>query len=235
MPKTHFSPPVPEPRSRGFTLLEMLAVLTVLVILTALIFPTLQSAMESSRRAKCLSLHRQMAAAANLHAADLGCFPTSIYAADRPPSNRPYWPQFLTDYMGVENTAATRDRIYRCPKPGADGRPEFHVYNMWMGFRDDDTQPANKPYIRISPAAVPEPGKTSIFTCGFNRQPELQSQRHYYYRTGRGGGTASVNRTKFSGGANWAFVDGHAEWLSEEDVAARSGTNGQAAPFIKPF
>ena len=217
---------------RAFSLVELLVVVSISLALAALLFTALPRAMEATQRTQCLSLLKKMSAAANLYAADKGCYPTSIYAEGNPVNNRPYWPQYLTDYMDVTNTAAVRNTLYRCPKPGPDGLPEYQIYNMWMGFRDDDV--AQQKYIRISPLAVPQPSKTSLFTCGFNRQPN-ETGRHYHYRTGRGSGTASVNRTKFSGGANWAFVDGHAKWLSEAEVIDLCGTNGQAIPFIKPF
>lgn len=50
-------------RQRGFTLVELLAVIAILALLAALLFPALNSAMYRAKQAACLSNHRQLGAA----------------------------------------------------------------------------------------------------------------------------------------------------------------------------
>lgn len=54
----HFSP-----QRRGFTLIELLVVIAIIAILAAMLIPTLQTAKEKARRAKCISNLRQMGTA----------------------------------------------------------------------------------------------------------------------------------------------------------------------------
>ncbi len=215
-------------QSRAFTLVELLVVVAVIGILATLLFPVLRRAQESSQRAACTALQGRMTAAAILHAVDHGYYPSSVVG-------KSLWPQVLTDYMGVANTPENRATLYECPKKSADGLKEYIAHNMWMGYNENESNASAKRYIHIRLGSVPTPSKTSIFTCGFNRQPGNNSMKHYYYRFGKATGSDSVNWDKFGGGAIWSFVDGHAEWLSAEDVAERSGKSGQGSPFIKPF
>jgi len=220
---------LPPSRQRGFSLVEILVTMLIISVLLALIMVVFSKIMDSAQQAKCMSLQKAMVRAATTYAADHGYYPSSL------DKGKNYWPANLTEYMGYENTASNRGSLYTCPKLGTDGRKEYIAHNMWMGYSELEDSASAKIYIRINPARVPQPSKTSLFTCGFNRQPGNDTQRHYYYRFGRGTGSDSVNRTKFNGGSVWSFVDGHAEWLSEEDVIERSGSNGQGLPFIKPY
>lgn len=214
--------------SHGFTLVELLIAIGVVVVLAALAFSQFTQLRERGLQSQCIALQKKMAYAASLYANDWGYYPSSVVGQS-------LWPQTLTDYMGVPNTAENRGAIYTCPKRGASGEKEFIVHNMWMGYSENEKNADARRYIRLRPGMIPEPSRTSLFTCGYNRQPNNSSMRHYYYRTGRASGADSVNRSKFGGGAIWVFVDGHAEWLSEAQAAERAGSSGQGVPFIKPF
>jgi len=66
---------------RGFTLVELLAVVTVVAVLVALLLPAVQSAREAARRARCANNLKQLAlAAANYHDVH-GAFPGASYGA----------------------------------------------------------------------------------------------------------------------------------------------------------
>lgn len=62
-------------RPRGFTLIEMLVVLAVVAILTAILLPAVQASREAGRRAVCLKNLRELGLAAQLHASVSGSFP----------------------------------------------------------------------------------------------------------------------------------------------------------------
>jgi prepilin-type N-terminal cleavage/methylation domain-containing protein len=57
-------------KKHGFTIIELLVVVAIIMILAALLTPVIQKAREQGRRAACISNIRQMSQAAMLYAAD---------------------------------------------------------------------------------------------------------------------------------------------------------------------
>lgn len=65
-------------RSRGFTLVELLVVITIIGMLIALLLPAVQSAREAARRAQCVNHVKQAALALHAYQAARGTFPSGF-------------------------------------------------------------------------------------------------------------------------------------------------------------
>lgn len=70
----------------GFTLVEILVVITIIGILVGLLLPAVQSARESGRKASCTNNLKQLGLGCKMHETSLGWFPTggwnSLWAGD---------------------------------------------------------------------------------------------------------------------------------------------------------
>ncbi len=75
----HFRPAAPRPwtqevpadlKRRGFTLVELLVVIAIIALLAALLYPSIQGAMDSAKTAKCAANMRQLVQACHAFAAD---------------------------------------------------------------------------------------------------------------------------------------------------------------------
>src|SRR6266550_7810303 len=86
----------PPPSERGFTLIEVLVVIAIIIGLAAILIPSLNSALESAKATKDLSNLRQIGAATQMYMNDnngvllstTGSWMSQLYNADNPAASK---------------------------------------------------------------------------------------------------------------------------------------------------
>ena len=65
-------------KRRGFSLIELLVVITIIAVLSALVLPAVQKVREASIKTRCLNNLKQMGVALHNYEVDNGSFPTAL-------------------------------------------------------------------------------------------------------------------------------------------------------------
>jgi prepilin-type N-terminal cleavage/methylation domain-containing protein/prepilin-type processing-associated H-X9-DG protein len=90
----------------GFTLVELLVVITIIAVLVGVVLPAVQNAREAARRVSCANNLRQLTIAAQRFHDDNGKFPAGarppVYMGDRPTNGTNLWVELLP-YFEQEN------------------------------------------------------------------------------------------------------------------------------------
>ena len=204
----------------GSTLIELLVVIAIIAILAAILFPVFAKAREKARQSSCLSNIKQIGLAVNMYIQDYDeLYPR--YAQSIAGSTW-YWPIRLAPY--VKNT-----QIFACPS-----RPTRN----WSGTATSSTCPygwncSGNGYDGISMAQAEIPAETIVFAESYNVH-----KYNYLYNTTyvgaaytqRSNDNVAGSDAPHNGGENCGFGDGHAKWISTQELGKPSTAYWDPSP-----
>ena len=98
-------------KTRAFTLLELLVVISVIAILAALLLPSLNRAKAQGQSASCKNHLRQMSIAMRMYADDARFYPWHAYYTNQNLNSGIYWEEVLLPYYRI----AWTNRAFHCP------------------------------------------------------------------------------------------------------------------------
>ena len=194
-------------QSKGFSLTELLVVLSVMVLLSAILFPVFARARESARRTTCLSNLRQLITAHHLYVQDYDDMLPGWFVPG--PNGLWTWPAFLRAYyrhpqilrqgfvppVEMIQPPCSADYAMLTWGPGGDGT-SYDPHSLWPGSDWHAAEPARP--MRLS--EVRRPAATAQFADGFTCIDETAIDSQHQNRA-----------------LQVAFVDGHARRVSHAD------------------
>lgn len=235
-------------RGSGFTLVELLVVVSILGLLAGLLLPSLSHVKTGARRAECLSRQRQWALAFHLYADDHdGWLPREGYhdngevywnnwahVQDSP--SRDVWYNALDHFVSAPAASsyawprATQQRFYEpgsffhCPSARFSRGTGGWIALFSVAMNSQLVNPPNVPVVNLSRVAQ-APQTVLLLDNLLEGEKRVVDQQA---RDNLGQPAAYANR--FAGrrhgrSGNIAFVDGHAETLRGEAVVATNGSN----------
>lgn len=220
-------------RSKGFTLTEILVVLTIVVVLAFLGMAFGRRALDSARSAKCVSNLRDIGAASLAYVSDNNGFLPPIcqltygQAWSVPAVNR-WWPSFLTG-----STSRSSELVFstwRCPEVRDDDfqvEPSGIVYSSYTPLRPIISFiDVNNPTGGMRLSSVRNPEKVWMFGDGGRPVANTEGIVERYETVGAmqrfGNSWASSARPvcRHNGGKHSHYVacDGHVETLTRDQI-----------------
>lgn len=200
----------------GFTLVELLVVISIILILLALLLPTVSTMREKGCRVLCLSNMKQLQLAHTLYAGDHeGVMPGS-YTGTRPED----WvhigasPETIASLSNGTLWAYTKsDKVYRCP---------FHPFKSYVrsysinNYLNGQSGWPGYAVVSRTASAVPKPGAT----LSFLEEPDPRKGLQGSWVTDMSNPDKWIDPIGawHAKGVNFAFADGHAEYWAWTDA-----------------
>jgi prepilin-type processing-associated H-X9-DG protein len=164
---------------RAITLIELLAVVAVITVLVAILFPAIQYAREAARRLQCASNLKQIGVALQSYQASHGVFPFGLEEPADPPRFVAYSAHaMLLPYLeqsGVYNALNLHlPALFYVAVPGAMANTTAQNLQLTIFFCPSETRPFKFGFPDWHPFFRVEPGENNYVACmGAGMHPML--------------------------------------------------------------
>jgi prepilin-type N-terminal cleavage/methylation domain-containing protein/prepilin-type processing-associated H-X9-DG protein len=225
-------------RRRGFTLVELMVVVGVLVVLLSLLLPTMGRVREMARRTSCASNLRQLTVGSLAYASE----DENGFFIPRPPNNLDaeddfsvWYPKYIADYRvfvcpSTNNVVTTHFHLKNNAPRGAQDNSGGHSYEIrswyWGGYTFPDgvtipeapqPRPTYQPK-RLKGGPAVRSGRIMLLSdaddVGINNWPDALINNHG------------------ADGCNISFLDAHVEWVPTGKALLQAYMDGYYAPGV---
>jgi prepilin-type N-terminal cleavage/methylation domain-containing protein/prepilin-type processing-associated H-X9-DG protein len=184
---------------RGFTLVELLVVVSIVGVLIGLLLPAVQAARESARRTQCISNLRQIGLAIDQYVDRQGArgkFPDCANLTKTQPTDRPSLMEVIGPYCEIADATKEKSELFHCPSDRDYPNKEDATTFYETYFEADDTsyeydarRAANKTRLQILMRDDNEPRSSTrvwiVFDCvPFHGPPGEDGSRNFLYLDG---------------------------------------------------
>lgn len=223
----------------NFTLVELLVVVAVVALLTALLLPALGKAREMAKRSLCISNLRQLGQGVNAYACD---FNDWMPIANDKAGHTYEWKAEVAECLGLAASPVNNlsEKMFRCSSIKDDPGLTHAGYGGGYGWNASlgDLAPTNNGFgymdgdamrgrVRLSTTTAPS--ETAVAGDGVDWMGVGGGDWSYAYLFPTSAGNYSSKPSpsvgnRHGGGINLIWADGHVEWKSQRVL--RQGTGG---------
>jgi prepilin-type processing-associated H-X9-DG protein len=186
-------------KRKGFTWLEAVAVIAILLIVAAILFPIFARSGEHAHNPSCQSNLKHIALGFKQYIQDYNERYPIAKNSSSGLANSDNWAGQLAPYL-------KSTQVFQCPQDtsATDNQKSNYGYNA-----------------RMSKAEESKLNNSAIIILNY----EVVADPNGWTQTGTGPQNVSAS-TRHLDGANYSFVDGHVKWLKPETVTALSPKQG---------
>ncbi len=148
---------------RAFTLVELLAVIAIVGILSAILLPALSQAQEKGKRTNCANNLRQVSLAIHLYSDDCAdSLPVLPTPNPYPNGVGAYYKQLVKGYLGLSGPASPSEKVFICPSDQVLSTQIGHAFTSYT-FNGYEAGPGSIPRITGQKlSAIKSPAKAVL-------------------------------------------------------------------------
>jgi len=211
-------------QNKGFTLVELLVVISIIATLAAILFPVLAKAREQSKCTVCQSNMKQISLALSMYIQDYdGAFPVQPYDSGVPgsgvdnwkdPAAYPNWARSLEPYIRnahiPECPCSMKNSICRsdCDMEVSSISYPLSIFGNGKVFK-----------YGISESAIADSSRTLVFQCAGQTWNSCFLAPYYNPYTKKWASFVEADWSVHKGGSNVIFTDCHVKWKSYDALA----------------